>query len=199
MKKAILITTMVFVVTLASAQERMKELGLAFYNFDGFGLNYKVGTPDKLWRLNSMYSGGYRSRETFTSSQTDRKNFGTSLRAGREFRKNLAEDFEFRYGFDVSFGYDRVKIESRDLDTDARLSLETQKQYIPGVNAVLGINYLIRNKIVLGAELLPGVSYRKGTTENLNVYNGETTKVETTGFSFGASSSSVLLVIAYRF
>ena len=190
---------MVLFVTVLSAQDRIKEAGLSFYNLDGFGLNYKVGTPEKLWRFNSMYGSGYNHRDTDVSIQTDRKNFGVTFSAGREFRKSLADDFEFRYGFDISFGYERYRFESRNVDTDARLALEKRKAYNPGVNAVLGINYLIKKQIVIGAEVLPGISYRTGTKENLNVYNGETSEVKSSDFNFGISSSSVLLVIAYRF
>ena len=199
MKKAFLITTMVLLVTLVSAQERIKEAGLSFYSLNGFGLNYKVGTPVSLWRLNSMYTSGYNLRETNGSIQTDRKRFGVQFRAGREFRKSIADDLEFRYGVDLSFSYDRSKFDSKNTDTDARLSLEKRTEFAPGIDAVLGLNYLIREKIVIGAELLPGFSYRSAKTENLNVFNNETYEVKNSGFNFDISSSSVLLVIAYRF
>lgn len=199
MKKAILITTMVLFVSSLSAQERIKEVGLSLYDLDGFGLNYKVGTRENLWRLNSIYSSGNTHRETDTSTETDRRNFGTSFHAGREFRKTLADDFEFRYGFDVSFSYYRFKVESRGADTDILLSSEKLTEFLPGVNAVLGVNYLIKNKVVIGAEVLPGLSYKTGKKENLNVYSGETTELRTSGLNFGIHSSSVLLVIAYRF
>ncbi len=199
MKKAILLTTMVFFVTVLSAQDRIKEAGLSFYDLDGFGLNYKVGTHEKLWRFNSLAGSIYSTEETYLSTETERKGFGVYASVGREFRKRLADDFEFRYGFDLSFDYGRSKSESYVNDHAGIAYSEKIQGYSTGINAVFGINYLIKGKIVIGGELLPGLKYVRNSIEKHSMITNETQEQNNTRLNFGFGSSSILLVIAYRF
>ena len=199
MKKATLITAMVLFTTLGFAQERIKEVGLSFSNLNNFGLNYKVGTHQKLWRFNSAAGSIYNIDETYLSSETERKGFGASFSGGREFRKNIADDFEFRYGLDLSFSFGRSKSESQQIDNPGIAYNEKQQSFSTGANAVFGINYLIKGKIVIGGELLPGLSHRRNSIEKHNITTNETEEQKTSRLDFGFGSSSVLLVLAYRF
>jgi hypothetical protein len=43
--------------SLSQDETKIKEVGLNFYNFDNYGLFYKVGAETKLWRFRVL-SGG---------------------------------------------------------------------------------------------------------------------------------------------
>lgn len=199
MKKAILITTMVLCFTLVSAQESIRELGLSFKNLDYFGLNYKVGTQERLWRFNSMAGSAYGGKETYLSSEMERKGFDVALSVGREFRRDVADDFQLRYGFDLSLGYGQSNAESKQVDQAGISSSEKQRSLSAGMNAVVGVNYLIKGKIVIGGELFPGLSYNRNKIERTNFIDDSASEQKNSRLGFGFGTSSVLLVLAYRF
>ena len=67
-----------------------------------------------------------------------------------------------------------------------------------GINIVLGFNYVIRDKLVLGATIYPGYSqYNQEETETDS--NGNETKTTKTRSNFEFSNSSAQLSIAVRF
>ena len=57
MKKRFLLIAIAFLGFSTFAQEktkvRTKEVGLTFYNFDGFGLTYRIGKEKAMWRFNT--------------------------------------------------------------------------------------------------------------------------------------------------
>jgi hypothetical protein len=197
MKHAILLSTMVLLPILIQAQTKVREPGITFSNLNHFGLNYKTGSPSKVWRFTSMYAGA--NAETAESDQSTQKTGGAhvSIFAGREYRKNWLENLEFRYGFDLAFRYSNYKNEtSYQLFPDSKNSYR-RETYQPGFNGVLGLNYIIKEKLILGGELMPGFTYINGkeTTES----GGNRYTKDVSGFNFSISSSSILFTLAYRF
>jgi len=73
--------------------------------------------------------------------------------------------------------------------------------YEPGINFVFGLNYVVNDKFVIGADILPGFSYYTGTLTEMNYYinYGNETKTNFSGFNYGLSNTSVLVSLAYRF
>ncbi|WP_372645493.1 hypothetical protein [Ancylomarina sp.] len=192
MKRTIILLIALTLSTFVMAQEKtkVKELGLTFRNLDGFGFSYKVGTEQSLWRFNALsFSGGSGDYEEGDYNK-DNKSFGFSFNVGKEYRKLIAKNMEFRYGADLSFGY------SYDKGSSMSGSEGKSNNYYPGINMVLGVNYIINDHIILGAEIMPsiGYSFRKSTDND-----GEKTTNKNNHFSYGFDSSSVLLSLAYRF
>ena len=149
MKKTLLILAGLSISFLISAQDvqKQKEVGVVFSNFDNFGLTFKTGNKNSMWRFSSLFCGGQKSIKD--PSNLNRNEISTDLKIGKEFRKSINDNFEFRYGLDLAFGYGNMKSYTND----------KQIRYSPSINLVLGVNYITKNNIILGAELLPYVGY----------------------------------------
>jgi hypothetical protein len=196
MKKAVMILICLSVSHLLLAQEatRQKEIGLVFNNFDNFGLTFKTGTEKAMWRFNTLSFNGNFIEKTNNNDENEEGNLGFGLNIGREYRTIANEKLELRIGADLSFRYQKYK--SEDLAGSGRIREDIY--YYPGINMVLGLNYLISDNLLFGAEVLPSVSYVKGTRE-ISYPNQPVDKDEEKGFTWGFTNKWVLISIAYRF
>ena len=203
MKKTIILLIAISISTFAIGQEekteQIKEVGLTFRNLDNFGFSYKVGTEQSLWRFNLLsISGGIDNDDEYDSDhERDSKRFGFGFKVGKEYRKPISNKMDFRYGADLSFGYSYRK---SNLDSKSGTSYESEQKnnnYTPGMNMVLGVNYKISEQFVFGAEIMPYLNY-SFSKEKRKVDNAETS-TKSNNLSYGISSSSVLLSLAYRF
>ena len=192
MKKQVFILFLLALPCVLFAQEVLKqrEIGLVTRDFDSFGLSYKVGTAKSLWRFNTLVAAGNKYEESSGDVTETRTNADVWLAVGREFHKTMAEKFELRYGLDVSFRYLRNK-------TDYETYVDDRKLYEPGVNLVVGLNYLLSENFVFGAEILPFFTYCTGTSERGGSENK--LKKDVSGFDYGLSNSSVLITLSYLF
>jgi hypothetical protein len=200
MRKLLLFISIIGLSATTFAQEnpKQREVGISFRNFDSFGLTFKTGTEKSAWRFNSLLTNGTNSNNTLDSVSSKLSNFGFGVGIGKEFRKKITEHLEFRYGADVSFNYSIAKSNSNDLSyLDEDWSV-IHKYYYPGINLVLGFNYLFNEKIVLGAEILPMFSYHTHINESVDV-NDVLTKESTSSFAYGLSNTSIQLSLSYRF
>ena len=202
MKKSLLLLFCISMPYFLMAQEptKQKEIGLVFRNLDGFGLTYKTGTEKSLWRFNTSFINGESTTNTSDNLETKDSYTSFGVRAGKEYRKEIFENLELRYGADLSFKYDKRKSEKDDKTNNEFDRFEERTTYRPGINLVFGFNYVIHDKVVLGVEVLPGFSYITGTSEEKSAYvNFEDRKSDISGFDYGLSNSSVLLSASYRF
>jgi len=185
------------------AQESMKqkEIGLVFNNLDNFGLTYRTGSDKSLWRFNTLFISGNNMDETADSSVNKQNNMGFGFKFGKEYRKDIVKNLELRFGIDLSFTYSQSKYDYNDKTVDDDDRLDEQTTYRPGINLVFGLNYVINDRIVIGAELLPNFSYTFGTSIEKYSYinNGNEVKSDISGFSYGLSNTSALISLAYRF
>jgi hypothetical protein len=185
------------------AQEpvKQKEIGLVFSNLDNFGLTFKTGTNKSLWRFNTLFINGNNREATADSLLSKMSSMGFGVKIGKEYRKGIVDNLEFRFGADVSFAYYQSKLEADDKTVNDYDRFNEQTVYMPGVNLVFGFNYNISDNFVLGAELLPSFSYTTGSSIEKYYYdnNGGEVKSDISGFNYGLSNSSVLLSLAYRF
>jgi hypothetical protein len=199
MRKLVTVLLCLSVVYSLTAQEstKQREVGLVFSNLDNFGLTYKIGTNKSMWRFNTILLSGGKNTYKIEGSDKDQteKNFGFGIKVGKEFRKKLKQKIELRFGADLLFNYSNTeKME------------ETKKFYESGVNLVFGLNYLISDNLVIGAEILPYMTYKKSEIDiEKQYYIGnydtitERQKDDISEFNYGLSSSSVLLSLTYRF
>jgi hypothetical protein len=203
MKKSFLILTALslsFFLT-AQGQSRQREIGIVFNNLNNFGLTFRTGTEKALWRFTTLHLSGGNMTQNGDSSETKTKSAGFGLKIGREYRKTIIGNLEFRYGVDLSFNYSNSKNDVNDKSIANQDILLKVTMYQPGINLVLGFNYVIHEKVVIGAEVMPYFSYNTGTSVEKETYNfnGNERKTKISGFSYGLSNTSVLVSLVYRF
>ncbi len=183
------ITLIILVITFsmsmnAQEKEKQREVGITFSSFENFGFTYKTGTSNSLWRFTTLRVSGRNlnlTQDTASTYSFSPDNYiGLSVGFGKEYRKEIAKNLEMRFGADLTFhcGY----------------SKDRTKNYSPGINLVFGLNYLFNNNIIMGAEILPGVSYT--TIKNTD---SSGSGIDYTYINYGLSNKSVLLSFAYRF
>lgn len=201
MKKLIIIITILFAMLSVSAQEKVKqqEIGLVFQNLNNFGVTYKFGYQKSMWRLKSIYGGmsNYTKKDDTSKDSNSANYFGLGF--GKQFTASIDDNLDFIYGMDISGSLMNYK----NIDSFSESDLEKTDEntmYTAGINLVLGFNYVLNERFVFGAEVLPGVSY---SSENRNIKDefnpSNDYEYKDTGFDIGFSSSSASLSIAYRF
>lgn len=196
---------------------RIHEVGLALPNLSilgQVGLIYRVGNEKALWRFGAFsFTGSKVDGRSDSTRDLESEGFSAKITAGREYRKKLAEKLEFRYGTDLSFAFttQKSRTESTIYDPNSDEFLYTTKSqnnvtsYTPGVVIVLGFNYNLSNKIILGAEIKPSVryNYRENKRQSVIITETESQNQEdlqtSNGLSYGFSNNSVLLSIVYQF
>jgi hypothetical protein len=184
--------------TQLNAQDRIKEAGLTFRNLDNFGLNYKTGTQQSLWRFGSMYASGYSQKElSDNNGDVDQSSNGLGFRIGREYRKEIIEALQFRIGFDLSFTWSKQEYKSTYADGSIS-QMNSRNTYGPGANGVIGLNYVVKDKFLIGAEIMPGFGYSFGSTTQQYMSNPEIER-DLSGWNYDLSSSSAVLTLAFRF
>lgn len=195
---------MAYVLT-AQENSKQREVGLVFSNFDNFGISYKTGTKRAMWRYNTLLLRGNNNKEDGDFEKITRNNTGFELKFGKEFRRDISDKLEFRFGADLSFRYRDIKYENESKIDNVVTLKNNRTVYEPGLNLVLGFNYVVNDNIIIGAEMLPFVRYSTGTSEtrerNYSVNSNTYIDVDSdiSGFSYGLSNSSVMLSVAYRF
>ena len=185
-----LIFSFLTITTYSQDKVKAKEVGITFRNVNVFGLTYRVGNEKALWRFTVLNLGGSNS-ENFNSN-TRYSSWGGGWQIGREYRKELTEKMQFRYGLDLFANYSMNKTKQ---NIQLGPSQETENEtYSGGIGIVLGLNYLINESFLVGVEVLPSVTYQ----ENYSTFTGGTSSTNT-GFNYGLSNEPVTLSIIYRF
>ena len=197
-KKLTFITTLLFTATFLSTQTgptKRQELGVTFSNFDSFGFTYRVGKENNLWRFSTGFiSGGTNTTEGVTE-ELKRTSFGLGVQIGKELRKPISEKFTLRYGLDLSFRFNH----NTDAPIDASNNEGTKyNAYVPGINFVLGTNFQVAERLILGAELLPGASYSYSKS-SITAADGTEQVVEQKIFNYGFNNNSAILSLVYQF
>lgn len=203
MKTKILFFILLCLPFLGNAQEivqdkpKQKEVGIIFANLNNFGITYRIGNAPYMWRFRSLIFNGDNYKETGDVTINQRSSIGGSLNIGREKRKVIAENFEFRYGVDIGLGIFEYKQESKTSSTNH--SSSTQVFYEPTINAMIGLNYVVKDRLVIGAEILPSFTYSTGMHTYRDLANGTEEKTPTSGFRYGLTNGSALVSILYRY
>ncbi|CAL2076024.1 hypothetical protein [Tenacibaculum sp. 190524A05c] len=182
--------------TVAQEGEKRQEVGINFSSLNSFGLNYKTGTSKNLWRF-SVLALNLNNTESETDDPVrgddEQFNIGAQVSIGKEFRKDITKNLEFRYGFDVAFAYNNNKF-----TRDATTFFETERTtYTPSLAGVIGVNYVFNDNLAFGVELLPRFSYTTGDfteTTGTNVINGDISS-----YAFGFGNNPAQLSLSYRF
>jgi len=193
MKRTILFLVAIALCFSVLSQEKIKqkEVGFVFSSFDNFGLLLKKGNNKMMWRFTTMVMSG--NKQEYPTDSLTISNYGVGLAIGNEFRKKVSDNFEFCFGYDLSFNYSRNKNESLKAFPNSQI---TKTSYLtPGINLVFGVNYIVKEYLVLGVEVLP--YYQRVTKYVYDKY--DTLQSKSKGFQYGLSNTSARLSVAYRF
>lgn len=190
---------------MAQGQEmpKQRELGLIFTGLDNFGLTYRQGSAAALWRFRvASVSGGSDKSESDSLSNSSQR-FSVDLLAGKEFRKTLDEHFTFRYGLDIGFGLRLNEANNQNMFVNGSTQSTNASQFFTAsMNLVLGFNYQLSDKILLGAEVLPSFGYTFGQQDftNITPNSGTRTNVlDVSDWFYQMRLSSILLSAVYVF
>lgn len=182
---------------------RIHEVGINFSSLNSFGLHYKTGSKKTLLRLsllslNMTKSSMWGRPQDSTDYKSDQ--YGAGFRLGFEKKVPVIEKLDFIWGLEAgcNYNYGKRKFESPDYYNN-----EESKSWTvtPLINLVLGITYSFSDHFVIGAEILPMVSYSYGKTYTTitNTSYSKDTEETNSSFNFGLTNSPVSLTLAYRF
>jgi len=105
MKKRLLISTLLLFTLIFTSQGQTHEIGTVFSDLNNFGVTYKTGTENRLWRFTALYLSRNDQKTEYDSSSTESRSFGIGAKFGYEYRILLVDNLEFRYGADLSFSF----------------------------------------------------------------------------------------------
>lgn len=186
MQKSFLILVILCLGLNSWAQEANKvhELGLYTENLDDFGLRYKFGDENLLYRITSTVLDFNKITYEDSPYDSELTSFGMSFAVGLEKHKSLDERLAFYYGPELAFEFNHQKTEddSNDLPT---------KQSVFGfqLGAILGVRYAFTEQLSLSAEFVPGLGYARSDD------GSDIDKA----WSFSFESNQLGLTLAYRF
>ncbi len=170
---------------------RVREVGLA--NFPARGLDngmhtlFRFGNERAVWRTMGSFAG---TRSSFNSS------LDVSLAGGREYRYRIARWLEIRGGGELALrrGHYTLRESRLPMNTFPDPLIVRDRNTQLGARLVGGVNFLVAQRMVLGAELLPGFTYNRRTFRDSN---GFTNISSSNNFNF--SRPPLLISAAYRF
>jgi hypothetical protein len=182
MKRTLTILILFFVTTTYFSQEKTKveEVGINLYNFQNYGVHYKIGDGTSMWRFRLMHRRINIESDRITIPEN--KSFNLSLAIGREKRTELAPSFYFVKGLELFSYYTYQGKYWLSSSNTSNINIGV------GVSGIVGFRYSINDKFYAGAELLPSIIY------NTNKYSGQS--VSNLNLSFG---SSALLSFGFNF
>jgi hypothetical protein len=204
MKKLLLILTALSlsVIEPAQGQTKQNEVGFVFSSLNSFGLTFRTGTEKGLWRFTTLYLAGNTYNQNADSIETTNTSNGFGLKIGREWRKVIIGALEFRAGADLSFNFNRITAGFNDKTISNNDVNIVGNEYRPGINLVLGFNYVFHNQFVIGLEAMPYFQYSLTYGKETRVHQGNKTseeKTTTTQIFYGLSNNAIALSLLYRF
>ncbi len=191
-----------FLFGAASAQDnpspRFHEFGISFSNLNSFGLRYKYGNEKTRLRL-SLLSINLQALNGSTDNSQNSSNkttgYGAGIRFGFDHRIPLYKNFSLLLGAELGLTYN-YSHQTTKTGNDTITSEIKDKTFSPGISFIFGLNYVVQDHLVLGAEINPTLSYNMLSDQRLNPQS-YTNKTNTLNFSL--TNSGAGLYIAYRF
>ncbi len=199
MKKTFFTSIYILAATLILAQEKIpqKELGFVFSDLNNFGLAFKIGNNVAMWRINTVAINNHNDNRKNTKLEENNSRLGLTLKFGRENYISIAKNIEFCLGADLIYSYYEDETDRKTQD-QINNYYKSEKTHSGGASLILGFNYIVKEKLILGIAIFPG--YQRFTREELvRDYNNNELKTTQTGSNFGFSSTSGQLSIAVRF
>jgi hypothetical protein len=176
---------------------RIHQVGIQFANLNGFGIHYKTGNEKTLFRITTAVLNLYASNEYGRPEDSvEIKNTNTMFRFDLGFEKKIeiVQNFDFLWGIEAgcAFQYSHSKSSNDYFDKVDSWSVQ------PGLYAILGVSYTLKEHLVFGAEISPGLWYGFSS----RTYSKNETVVQKRSiheFGFGFNNGSASISIAYKF
>lgn len=199
MRYLILLIAVLSTLTTQAQTEKRREVGLTFTSFNHFGATYRFGNEKAVWRVNASNLSGNSSTNDNDASdnKVETKNYSGNLSFGREYRININPNLEFRYGSDIFAGgstSERKNSFNHGLDNETN----TQTSYNAGISLIAGFNYVFKDKLVVGVEILPSYGYQKSENKVKSTLYEEEYTTENEEFGFNISTGTAFVSLAYR-
>lgn len=198
MKKFVLTLCIIAGALVATAAGPQKEVGVSFRNLNSFGLQYKSGNHQYMWRFNALFGEATRRIEGLDADKVVKGNYSFGGAVGLEFTRPISEGFDFRYGLDLFVNQQRQALTY----TNTVMREVTQQTIINnrGLNLVLGLSFLMSERLVVGFEVLPALSYAnaiaKDNTSSVKPKDPETLY---SLWQFGFNTNGLRLTLGFRF
>lgn len=129
------------------------------------------------------------------------KNTGIGASIGIEFRKNINNEFQLKVGVDGIYRYSKRETDDEDKRYDFPYTRYLKNfTHNFGLGLVFGANYVYKERLVLGVEIVPSYIISRGEETSISTQQDE--KRETIQKIEGSSfrlSNGATLSIAYRF
>jgi len=192
MQKTFFSIVALFLAVVMNGQEnqRQKEFGLIFSNFDSFGISFKVGSNTSLWRFNTIVMQGQKRIQKQDSFNAINQSNNFNFLIGKELRRDISDNIEIRYGADIKLGYWKARHENIKQPGDILMNSAYQINYTIGLNLVFGFNYLFNDAFAVGVEILPYIDYSIQVSDNSNINSI---------YSWGLNNNSAMISFSYRF
>jgi hypothetical protein len=177
--------------------------------YDTYDFTLKYGSGTSLMRISSlrvssiMYNRDYYYYNgidtTLSNDMVTDLSFGFAI--GREHRKDLSDNIELFYGLDLTFSYSKDHRDSEAYDDSSYYYLDKVISVTPGVRAVLGLNYIVKDHFVIGVEFHPGISYSRVTDRYIRQTDTRIYYDRSYIYNYFRVNlnSTVLFTFAYRF
>ena len=176
---------------------RYHEFGIIFSDLNNFGLRYKYGSEKTMLRVSLLSLNLQSSNQTSDagdSPEHKQTGYGAGFRIGFDSRVPLFKHFSLLLGAEagVTYNYNHVTVNINGNTTEEY----TSTYLYPGLSFIFGVNYVVQEHLVLGAEINPTLSYYYGITKYKEPNESED---KTNGIAFNLVTSGAGLYIAYRF
>jgi hypothetical protein len=160
MKRTIFLAGMVLTALFSYGQDssKVREIGLTTERLDDFNITYRFGTENKLWRISTVDMDARIWKEERDDYDRLRSNYSIGVAVGKEWRVALGEKMKLRYGMDLFYSY-RYYSHEVDNAIDVYDSHNIGTSHGAGVRAIVGFNYDLTDRLILGAEARPGIAY----------------------------------------
>jgi len=209
MKKLCLILGLLFVSSVASGSEVIREKGDVSLNFSFNGLvisDYKFGIGSKYWLTSDIAVVGSldtANRENdskldfgsgaSTARDSDVRFYGLSLGLEKHFKSsnNLSPYVGVEAHYSKEYGASTL-VQSDSVSTTITSTDYTTRGY--GLNALLGVEYALNKNISLAADYSYGYSYMKRTDTTNDLFAPQQ---ETSTKGFGLGSGRLILLIYF--
>lgn len=166
MKNYLCLLILLFIFTPYFSQKKVKEVGLNFYNFQNYGMFYKVGNGESMWRFRVL-NGAIGFSESVNSRNITTNNFYLNITAsaGREKRKEITPKLSFVSGIELltSINYTAQMGTSSARSSRSRLGI--------GIGGVFGLRHEFNKRFFAGAEILPNLMYQASNSSSQRLFN----------------------------
>jgi hypothetical protein len=166
---------------------KKREVGLVFSNLNSFGLCYKSGKGNTLFRITALSLTGTNNNGDYSNFSTNgtansipantTNSFGAGLNIGFETRKQINPNFYFYYGaalisaysqsqatainpttYNIDY-YNSSNVWTIQSSTVSNSSVSKTWSFSSGIGIIVGVAYRLGQSFSMGAEIIPSVTY----------------------------------------